>query len=152
MRTFAAAFVLLMAGLFFSAGSDAQSASNMRFLAFCTDGDGELSNWLYNRTDAYLVARDHERATRGHRWDVMVQGVEANPGEGSCALMTPGRRENTVRLQNTCGECRTFKVQRQIGEGPSTEKDITVQPGGRRYFRAPADAKINILEEKGCGD
>lgn len=150
MRTFAAAAVLLMAGLFFSAGSDAQSASNMRFLAFCTDGDGELSNWLYNRTDAYLIARDHERATRGHRWEVMVQGVEANAGEGSCALMTPGRRENTVRLQNTCGECRTFRVQRQIGEESATEKEISVQPGGRRYFRAPAGAAINVTEERAC--
>lgn len=150
MRTFAAAVVLLMAGLFFSAGSDAQSASNTRYLAFCSDGDGELSNWLYNRTDAYLIARDHERATRGHRWEVMVQGVEVNRVDGSCSLMTPGRRPNTVRLENTCGECRTFKVRRQIGEEPATEKEISVRPGGRRYFRAPAEALISVLEENAC--
>src|SRR5687768_15961612 len=75
------------------------------FQAFCNDGDGPLSGWVDSRYEAYLLGREHERANRGHRWDIRGQSGETVVREPACASLGDGTKPDTMKLDNLCDKC-----------------------------------------------
>lgn len=150
MRTLVCTALVLSAFLLSSGGDAAASRQAARYMAFCTDGDGDFSGWLTSRNEAYLAGRQHERENRGHRWEVLVEGSETRPAGEHCSLVTPAKREGTIRVVNVCTECRIFRVSRKMGDEPAREKNITFQANASRYFRTMAGAQFSVLGETSC--
>jgi hypothetical protein len=122
-----------------------------RYMAFCNDGDGALSRWEVSRDEAYIAGRDHERANRGHRWEVMIEHGKAAIRPASCSIVSDDtERPDTVKIVNTCGACRIFKVTRQNADGSVKSREFKVKPNGQRHFRKIADAKIVVEGEIDC--
>lgn len=150
MRTLFCTALILSAALFLSGGNAGASRQATRFMAFCTDGDGDLSGWVTSRNEAYLAGRTHEQENRGHRWEVLAEGSETRPAGGHCSVTAPGKREGTIRVVNVCTECRIFRVARKTSDGQSHQKEITFQPNSSRYFRTLPDTQFSILRETNC--
>jgi hypothetical protein len=150
MRTIVCTALVLSAFLLFLGGDAGASRQTMRYMAFCTDGDGDLSGWLTSRNEAYLAGREHERMNRGHRWEVLVEGTETPRRDEGCSLVSPGKREGTVRVENVCSACMIFRVARKAGDGTAREKDITFQANASRFFRTMQGAQFSILREMRC--
>lgn len=151
MRTLATSLIVVCVFLSIGTDSSAVSGHNSWFMAFCNDGDGPLSEWVSTRNEAYLAGRDHERSFKGHRWEVLVQ---AGPGlirPTSCALVSDGEKPETVRLGNTCGQCRKFSVSRRLADGTTKSRMFTVNANSRRYFRKIEGAVITVDGESDCG-
>ena len=126
MRTLATSLIVVCVFLTIGTESSAVSVGNSWFMAFCSDGDGPLSEWVNTRNEAYIAGRDHERSFKGHRWEVLVQ---AGPGlirPASCALISDGEKPETVRLGNTCS--RVPKI-RRIAEIGGRDEEV---PGSSR--------------------
>ncbi|MBA2380043.1 MAG: hypothetical protein H0V76_10775 [Blastocatellia bacterium] len=152
MRTLFALLVLFSVGVFLlHDSSETVLAQNLRYMVVCNDGDGDLSGWLSTREEAYIVLREHERNARGHKSDIVTRG---NPTPGadtdtaSCSIVEPGRREGVIRVENTCGECRSFRMQR-VAEGETIERIIQFEPGKPRHFRTRGGT-VSVLDETGC--
>lgn len=151
MRTLATV-LLLAAACLFPADSGAGPAApeqQPRYMAFCTDGDGDLTGWLNSRDEAYMAGRDHEKNTRGHRWEVLVESSGTRTAE-HCSASSPGKREGIMKVENVCSECRIFRVARKMSDGSEKEKDITFQPNAARYFRLLDGSTLNIRREASC--
>ncbi len=68
MRKLAAAALLMIAVVGVGLDSPATSQTvSTRFMAFCMDGDGALSDWVDTRNEAYIAGREHETTARQHR-------------------------------------------------------------------------------------
>ncbi|MDI1241048.1 MAG: hypothetical protein PSX80_03905, partial [bacterium] len=79
MRKPAGASLLMVAVLAFGLQMPVTSQTvSSRFMAFCSDGDGALSDWVNTRNEAYLAGRDHEVAAKQHRWEILVQQGETS--------------------------------------------------------------------------
>jgi len=150
MRTLASAVVLIAALLFPFGSSVVAVRQQPRYMAFCTDGDGDLTGWLTNRDEALMAGRDHEKNTRGHHWEIVTEGNERNRPAERCSATSPGKREGVVRVENVCSECRVFRVSRRGGSEAAREKDITFQPNASRYFRLMDGALLTVRRETGC--
>ncbi len=133
MRSLAIAVVLISATILFAA----TPTTNVEpfYQAFCNDGDGPLSGWLDSRYEAYLMGREHERANRGHRWDVLVQSGETVTRVPACAMLADGTKPETMRLENVCDKCVTFTVSRTNADGTVKTRDIKIDANKRRQFR-----------------
>ena len=149
MRTFTITIILAAAVLSLGSGSRA-GAENLRFMAFCTDGDGELSGWLTSREEAYMAGRDHERSFRGHRWDVLTINAPPRMGEPSCGVFAESSRENAVILVNTCSECKVFRLRRTVDGKPAKERDVKFKAKSARGFRNQAGWLLTVLGESDC--
>lgn len=152
MRKLTIAAALAIAAFTFPGGTSVKSQAEMRFMAFCNDGDGPVSEWVDTRNDAFLRGRDHERAFRGHRWEVLVQTAATDFRSPSCAIITDGNRPGTLRLENTCGECRVFRVSRTTADGKTATRDLTVKPNGRRFLRKLENSDVTVDGESNCPD
>ena len=150
MRFIAMAVVLISVLLVVPFDQAAGAGENGWFMAFCNDGDGPLSGWVNTRNEAYLAARDHLRSVGSHRWEMLVQQGETLIRPTSCALIADGEKPGTVRLMNTCGSCRMFRVSRTFSDGTVKSKDFTVKPGSKRFFRKIEGAVINVDGEADC--
>lgn len=150
MRTFTLLIVLCVAVLSLGGEGRVGAAQNLRYMAFCTDGDGELSGWMTSREEAYMAGRDHERAFRGHRWDVLTIGAPPRMNEPSCSLFSESSRENTVILVNTCSECKMFRLRRTIGNDSPKEKDVKFKAKGARGFRNLPNWTLAVVGESDC--
>ncbi len=150
MRIFAALAVLFSVSVFLLHDStEIVSAQNLRYMVVCQDGDGALSDWLTTREEAYTVLRDHEKNFRGHRPDIVTRGNPTRTIDAdACSIVEPGSREGVVRVENACGECRTFRL-RRTADGETIERDIEFEPGKRRFFRTRG-GEVSILGESGC--
>ena len=123
----------------------------MWYMAFCTDGDGPLSEWLTSRADAVVAGRDHERANRGHHWEVFVQ-------HGKVAVLTPAcaavaedpARPDTIRVINTCDTCRLLRISRRYQNGTVKTKEFKVKPKSQRRFLKRAESEIVVETELEC--
>jgi hypothetical protein len=152
MRTLATALflisVIFVAGLQLPVSSQTVST---RFMAFCADGDGAISDWLNTRYEAYLIGREHERAGQSHRFEIWVQQGETAPArEPSCALIADGSKPDTLKVQNTCGRCVKFFVTRTTADGEVKSKEFTIKPNKSRHFRKLPGAKISVDSERDC--
>jgi hypothetical protein len=143
---------IAVAALFFTCVSAAYGQpEGFRYMAFCTDSDGAVSEWVTTRDDAYIAGRDHERAHRGHRWEVLVQHGRTAVRPPSCAVVADDTdRPNTVKIVNTCGACRIFKVSRRNADGSVKSKEFKVKPNSQRRFRKVADSEIIVEAEGDC--
>ena len=151
MRTFTISVVLVLAGLCFAGWLGTGTAGqNLRFMAFCTDGDADLTGWLTSREEAYMAGRDHERAFRGHRWEVLTIGAGPRMTEPSCAFFAESSRENTVLLVNTCSECKMFRLRRTMGNDPPKEKDVKFKAKSTRGFRSLPGWLLTVVGESDC--
>lgn len=149
MRVFSIGIVL-MSGLLVFAASPVNPANPM-FQAFCVDGDGPLSDWVGSRYEAYLAGRDHERANRGHRWELLVQqGDDPVLRIPSCALVSEGSKPGTLKLENQCDKCVKFTISRTMADGNVKTKDVTIQAKKTRYFRKLSDAVVSVEGESDC--
>lgn len=123
------------------------------YMAFCSDGDGSLSEWATNRDDPLIAGRDHERANRGHRWEILVQHGKVPIRPSSCfAIAEDPARPDTVRIVNTCGTCKIFKVTRRNADGTSKSKEFKVKPKSQRHFLKRPDSEIVVEGEADCPD
>lgn len=149
MKAFVIVVVLISAVILFAA--PAVNETNPLFQAFCVDGDGALSDWVTSREEAYLMGRDHERANRGHRWEVLVQqGDNSVLRVPACARLTEDAAQNKLRLENLCDKCVKFTVTRKAADGTTKTRDITIQPKKSRYFRKLPDSIVNVDAESDC--
>jgi hypothetical protein len=124
-----------------------------RFMAFCTDGDGALSEWVFPREEAFVAGRDHERANRGHHWEVFVQQGKVAVGKPTCSVVAEDpQRPDTVRVVNTCGTCRIVKVTRRNADGTSKSKDFQIKPNTQRRFLKRPESAIVVEGEMECPD
>ena len=136
----------------FSLSAQAQSPGTWH-MAFCTDGDGALTEWVPSRDDAVIAGRDHEKASRGHRWEIFVQtGKVAVKTPGCAAIGDDPNRPDTVRVVNTCGTCRIIKVTRRHADGTSKSKEFQVKPKSTRRFLKRPDSEIVVEGEFECPD
>ena len=140
--------------VFFIAGLRSPATSqtvSTHYMAYCLDGDGPLSDWLNTRYEAYLIGREHERASRQHRWEIWVQQGETAPGrEPSCALYSDGNKPGTVKVVNTCDRCVRFFVTRTTADGNVKSKEFTIKPKASKHFRKLPGAKITVDSERDC--
>lgn len=151
MRKIYFSLILLACALYFSGGGSAvKSEHEARYMAFCNDGDGPVSEWVVTRNDAYQRGRDHELAFRGHRWEILVETAAADFKAPSCALVSDAKRPGILRLENTCGECRVFRVSRRTADGQVKTRDLTVKPNGRRFIRKLENAQVAVEGESSC--
>ena len=153
MRVLATIFVLMSANLV--AGFETEvvpQTVSTRFMAFCVDGDGPLNEWANTRNEAYLAGRDHERASRTHRWEVWVQQGETAAREPSCALVTDGSRPETMKVENTCGRCVNFFVSRKNADGSVKSREFTIKPNKSRHFRKMPNTVLSVDAERDCPD
>lgn len=142
---FAFAMILSFATIAF--GQD----TNARYMAWCNDGDGALTGWLTSREDAYIAGRDHERANRGHKWEVLVQDGNTEFRPSSCALVAEGSaKSGLVNVENKCGVCKTFRVTRKNADGTTKTKEFTVKPKSSRNFRKLPNSTIVVEGERDC--
>jgi hypothetical protein len=121
------------------------------FQAFCVDGDGPLSGWLTSRSEAYLIGREHEVSTRGHRFEVLVQSGETVVRVPACARLTDGDRPDTLRLENTCDRCVKFLVSRTSADGTVKAREINIDAKKSRRFRKLPGATLRVEGESDCG-
>lgn len=136
--------------IIFVASGLAQPVSS-RYLAFCTDGDGALSDWVVSRSEAYIAGRDHEHGHRGHRWEVLVQQGEVAIRPSRCAALADDpSRPDTVRVVNTCGSCRIFRIARRSADGSVRSKEFTLKPNTQRRFAKRANSEIVVEGESDC--
>jgi len=150
MRSLAIAVVLISGTILFAATPTANVEP--LFQAFCNDGDGPLSGWLDSRYEAYLLGREHERANRGHRWDILVQSGETVVRVPTCARLADGTKPDTVRLDNVCGKCVKFTVSRINADGTVKRKEFKIDPKKSRQFRKLPNATIQVEGESDCSD
>ena len=150
MRSLAIAVVLISGTILFAATPTANLEP--LFQAFCNDGDGPLSGWLDSRYEAYLLGREHERANRGHRWDILVQTGETVAREPACGSLTDGTRPDTMRLDNVCDKCVTFTVSRTNADGTVKTREIKIDAKKSRQFRKLPNATINVEGERDCSE
>ena len=150
MRSLAIAVVLISGTILFAAAPTTSVAPF--FQAFCNDGDGPLSGWLDSRYEAYLMGRDHERANRGHRWDILVQSGETVTREPVCARLSDGTKPDTMRLENLCDKCVTFTVSRTTADGTVKSREFKIDPKKSRRFRKLPNATITVEGERDCSE
>lgn len=124
--------------------------SNTKYMAFCTDGDGALSTWLMSREEALLDGRDHERTTRGHRWEVWTEDRGTTVRASVCSRIMPGTKPETMVVENACGKCVKFLVARANPDGSVNAKEFTMKPNARRTFRSVPNAKLTVDTERDC--
>lgn len=150
MRSLAIAVVLISGTILFAAAPTANVEP--LFQAFCNDGDGPLSGWLDSRYEAYLLGREHERANRGHRWDILVQSGETVTRVPACARLADGTKPDTIRLENVCDKCVTFTVSRTTADGTVKSRDFKIEPNKSRRFRKLPNATIKVEGERDCSE
>ncbi len=78
MRLFAIAAI---AAAMLAAPAGTASAGFQRrneYRAWCFDEKKPLSNWLASEDDAKKIGKDHERETKGHRFDIRTREVGSN--------------------------------------------------------------------------
>ncbi len=140
--------------VFFACVTAANAQANGSwYMAFCNDGDGSLNDWVNSRNDAYIAGRDHERANRGHRWEVIVQHGKTAIRPSSCAVVAEDSTQpEVVKVVNTCRACRIFKVTRRNADGSVKSKEFTLKPNGQRRFRKLANAEITVEGEYDCAN
>jgi len=120
-------------------------------MAFCTDGDGPLTNWIASRADAAIAGRDHEKANPGHRWEILTQqGRVAADGTGCAAIADDPTRPDTVRVVNTCGACRIIRVSRRYKNGSVKTKEFKIKPKAQKRFLKQPDTEIIVEGEFVC--
>ncbi len=142
-------------GLFIFAAGTAVNAQpgGARFMAFCTDGDGAVSDWVFPREEAFVLGRDHERSHRGHRWEIFVQqGKVAAEGKSCSAVAENPDRPGTMRVMNTCGACRIFRITRRNADGTVRSKEFKLKPGAQRSFLKREDSVVLVESEFECPD
>ena len=148
MRSLAIAVVLISGTILFAAAPTA--SVEPFFQAFCNDGDGPLSGWLDSRYEAYLLGREHERANRGHRWDILVQSGETTTREPACASLGDGTKPNTVKLDNVCDKCVKFTLSRTSADGTVKTREIKIDAKKSRQFRKLPNTTIQVEGERDC--
>lgn len=121
-----------------------------RFMAFCSDGDGALSDWVNTRNEAYLAARDHQVSARQHRWEILVQQGETETRPASCALVADGTKPETIKVSNTCGRCVKFYLSRTSDDGSVKSREFAIDPSKSRHFRKLPGSKITVDSERDC--
>jgi hypothetical protein len=136
--------------LFVQTETEASTDVQARYMAFCVDGDGSLSGWLSSRHEAFLIGQEHERAFRGHRWEIMVQGEEPSYPSESCSLITRGRGDNVLRVSNTCGRCMVFRMARTAGEEEPRFFELRLDPRRSRVIRMQANERLSTEGETVC--
>ena len=151
MRSFAAALVLIL-GTIVVADPARHAGTELvpRFMAFCTDGDGSVSDWLPSRYEAYLEGREHERSFRGHRWEIWTQDGETQRREPVCSRIVPGEKPDSLMVVNVCGKCLRFTVARTNQDGSVNAKEFTIRPGKGRHFRVIPNSKLTVDAERDC--
>ena len=151
MKAFVIAVVLVSGAILYAA--PAVNVTPPLFQAFCVDGDGLLSDWVASRYEAYLLGREHERANRGHRWEILVhEGDSPVMRVPACARLTEGTKANTLKLENLCGKCVKFTVSRTAADGNVKTRDITIKPKMSRYFRNLPGTTVNVEGESDCSE
>lgn len=151
MRRPAGSILLIFAIIAFGMQMPVTSQTvSTRFMAFCVDGDGALSDWVNTRNEAYLAGRDHERSARQHRWEVWIQQGETASRVPSCALVADGSKPDTVQVRNTCDRCVRFYLSRTTSEGSVKSREFTFDPKKSRHFRKPPGAKVTVDAERDC--
>ncbi|MEQ1762163.1 MAG: hypothetical protein ABL984_03350 [Pyrinomonadaceae bacterium] len=149
-RTPAAAFLIftvLSFGLQMPATSQTVST---RFMAFCADGDGALSDWVNTRNEAYLAGREHEVTAKQHRWEILTQQGETATREPSCALVADGEKPDTIKVGNKCGRCVKFYLSRTSEDGSVKSREFTIDSKKSKHFRKTPGSKITVDAERDC--
>ena len=151
MKKRAGASLLMFAVLAFGLQMPVTSQTvSTRFMAFCSDGDGALSDWVNTRNEAYLAGRDHEVTAKQHRWEILVQQGETAPRPVSCALITDGSKPDTIRAENTCDRCVKFFMTRTGDDGSVKSREFTIASKKSRHFRKLAGTRITVDSERDC--
>ena len=151
MKAFAATLILILGAIVIAGPADQIFIEVApRFMAYCTDGDGPVSDWLPSRYEAYLDGREHERSNRGHHWEIWTQDGETQRREPVCSRIVPGTKLDTVTVVNTCGKCLRFTVARTNTDGSVNAKEFTMQPNKGRNFRTTPNSKITVDSERDC--
>ena len=140
-------FAIIAFGLQMPATSQTVS---IRFMAFCDDGDGALSDWVNTRNEAYLAGREHEVTAKQHRWEILVQQGETETRPASCALVTDGNKPDTIKVENTCGRCVRFYMSRIGDDGSVKSREFTIDSKKSRHFRKLQGSKITVDAERDC--
>ena len=151
MKAFSVAVVLL-SGLLLFGPVRTGSAFAAHYMAFCVDGDGALSDWVSSRYEAYIVGQEHERTTRGHRWEVWVREGEKTMHVPVCARIVDGEKAGTLKLENTCGRCVRFAVSRTTADGTAKRREIKIDAKKSRYFRKLPNAVVRVEGERDCSE
>lgn len=123
-----------------------------RFMAFCADGDGALSDWVNTRNEAYIAARDHQVTARQHRWEILVQQGETEARPASCALVADGSKPETIKVANTCGRCVKFYLTRTTNDGSVKSREFTINAQKSRHFRKLPGSRITVDSERDCAE
>lgn len=151
MKKIARASILMFAVLAFGLQVPVTSQTvSTRFMAFCSDGDGALSDWVNTRNEAYLAGRDHEVTAKQHRWEILVQQGETAPRPVSCALITDGSKPDTIRVENTCDRCVKFFMTRTGDDGSVKSREFTIASKKSRHFRKLPGTRITVDSERDC--
>ncbi|MFL6468012.1 MAG: hypothetical protein ACJ72Z_08650 [Pyrinomonadaceae bacterium] len=129
----------------------AGTAFQLHFKTYCLDGDGELTDWVSSRLDAYLVGSEHELAFRGHRWEIWSREAGGSTTRYAvCARLSDGAKPDTVRLENTCGKCTRFVVSRKTADGETKRREFELDAKKSRHFRKLPGAVIRVEGEGEC--
>jgi len=151
MRVRVGATLLMFAIFAFGIQMPATSQTvSTRFMAFCTDGDGALSDWVNTRNEAYLAGREHEVTAKQHRWDILVQQGETVSRVPSCALVADGSKPDTIKVENTCGRCVKFFLSKTSEDGSIKSREFTIEAKKSRHFRKTPGSKIAVESERDC--
>lgn len=151
MRKSVGASLLMFAVLTFGLQMPVTSQTvSTRFMAFCSDGDGALSDWVNTRNEAYLAGRDHEVTAKQHRWEILVQQGETEARPTSCALVADGTKPGTIKVANTCGRCVKFYLTRTSDDGSVKSREFTINANKSRHFRKIPGSKITVDAERDC--
>jgi hypothetical protein len=142
-------FAILAFGLQMPTASQTVST---RYMAFCDDGDGALSDWVNTRNEAYLAGRDHEVTAKQHRWEILTQQGETASREPSCALIADGEKPDTLKVANRCDRCVKFYLSRKGDDGSVKSREFTIESKKSRHFRKLPGSKITVDSERDCSE
>jgi len=98
------------------------------------------------------LGREHERANRGHRWDILVQSGETVIRVPTCARLAEGTKPDTMRLDNVCDKCVKFTVSRTSADGTVKRREFKIDPKKSRRFRQLPNTTIKVEGERDCSE
>jgi len=143
--------ILFFLGMVAFGTSPAGTAFQLDFKAYCMDGDGELTDWVSSRLDAYLVGSQHEQSTHGHRWEIWSREAGGTPSRYAvCGSLRDGDKPDTIRLENTCGRCVGFIVSRKTADGKVKRREFELNASKSRHFRKIPGAVVRLEGEREC--
>ncbi len=137
------------------------SEKKSQYMAVCTDGHGPLTAWLDSRDEANKVGKEHERATKGHRWDIKERDKATDEKKKperqaqtevtlECLKYFATGKDKEVGIRNNCNECKTAVVIFRYTNGKSEIKRFDVPAFSEIKVDITGANETELIGEEPC--